>query len=175
MINGNGLGSAATAAGFGLAAGVIRPEELAAGQINHALFMVVKCTNGTSVWPAGSSSGRSCSSIGLSNANAPAMGQHFYLDLSEAQIEALPQPTWAKTILRAMAQYGLYVGDTGGGFLKLESGTSYTSFGLPDPWMQIAKSAGISPSHDSSSGKDTYTFDFSGAVNWAADLKVAAG
>jgi hypothetical protein len=38
----DGLGS--NAAHFGLAAGVIRPEELAAGEIDHALFMVVKCT-----------------------------------------------------------------------------------------------------------------------------------
>jgi hypothetical protein len=170
-----GLGSAATAAGFGLAAGIIRPDELAAGKINHALLMVVKCTNGTSVWPAGSGSGRSCSSMGLSNTDAPAMGQHFYLDLSEAQIEALPQPAWAKTILRAMSEYGLYVGDTGGGFLKLESGTSFTSLGLPEPWTQIAEEAGVPGTRDPATGKTDYQFDLSNVVNWAEDLKVAAG
>ena len=40
----DGRDSNATAAHFGLAAGVIRPAELAAGEIDHALFMVVKCT-----------------------------------------------------------------------------------------------------------------------------------
>jgi hypothetical protein len=174
-IDGDGLGSPATAGNFGLAAGIIRPEELAAGQIDHALFMVVKCTNGTSVWPAGPDSGRSCSSMGLSNAGAPAMGQHFYLDLSDSQIEALPDPAWQKTILLAMARYGLYVGDTGGGFLKLESGASYTSFGQADPWAKVAESAGISPWREPSTGKNTYTFDLSGAVDWGANLKVAVG
>ncbi len=174
-IDGEGLGSPATAANFGLAAGIIRPQELAAGRIEHALFMVVKCTNGRAVWPAASNSGRSCSSMGLSNAGAPAMGQHFFLDMSDAQIEALSKPAWQKTILRAMARYGLYVGDTGGGFLKIESGSSYTSFGLPDPWIQIARDAGLSPWHDGSTGKDVYTFDLSKAVDWAGNLKVATG
>ena len=81
----DGLGSNATAAHFGLAAGMIRPAEIAAGEINHALFSVVKCTNGTSVAPAGDGAGTPCSKMGLSNANAPAMGQHFYLDMSEAR------------------------------------------------------------------------------------------
>ncbi len=174
-IDGEGLGSPATAANFGLAAGIIRPQELAAGRIDHALFMVVKCTNGRAVWPAASNSGRSCASMGLSDANAPAMGQHFFLDMSEAQIDALAEPAWQRTILRAMARYGLYVGDTGGGFLKIESGSSYTSFGLTDPWVGIAREAGLSPWHDGSTGKDVYTFDLSKAVDWAGRLKVAAG
>ena len=100
--------------------------------------MVVKCTNGTAVYPAGSDTGRSCSSIGLSNQNAPAMGQHFVLNMSVAEIEALPDPGWQKTVLRAMAEYGLYVGDTGGGFLKVQSGVSFTSMGMGDPWSSLA-------------------------------------
>jgi hypothetical protein len=163
-IDGSGLGSAGTAGNFGLAAGIIRPQELAAGHIDHALFMVVKCTNGTSVAPAGRDVGRTCSSMGLSNANAPAMGQHFYLDMSDAEIGALAKPVWQKTVLLAMAHYGLYVGDTGGGCLKIESGSSYTSFGLADPWVQVARDAGVSNS-----------FDLSDAVDWSAHLKVAAG
>ena len=50
--NADGLGSNATAANFALSAGIIRPSELEAGKIDHALFMVVECTNGTAVWPA---------------------------------------------------------------------------------------------------------------------------
>jgi len=172
-LDGAGTGSGATAGNFGLAAGIIRPQELAAGKIDHALFMVVECTNGTSVAPAGADVGRTCSSMGLSNAGAPAMGQHFFLDMSAAEIEALSLPAWQKTVLRAMAEYGLYVGDTGGGFLKLESGSTYTSFGQPDPWIGVAKSAGISPSRYN--GKDSYTFDFSSAVDWRSRLRVAAG
>jgi hypothetical protein len=169
-VDGSGLGSAATAGNFGLAAGIIRPQEIAAGRIDHALFMVVKCTNGTAVAPAGPDVGRTCASMGLPNSGAPAMGQHFFLDMSTAEIEALGAPAWQKTVLRAMAEYGLYVGDTGGGFLKLESGSSYTSFGQADPWVGVAKGAGIAASRDG-----TYTFDFSAAVDWRSKLKVAVG
>jgi len=172
--NSTGLGSDATAAGFGLAAGIIRPQELAAGEIDHALFMVVKCTNGTSVWPASTGVGRTCASMGLSNADAPAMGQHFFLDMSAAEIEALALPAWQETILWAMAEYGLYVGDTGGGFLKLESGSSYTSFGQADPWQQIAEDEGVEGWRNPSSGANEYQFDLSEAVDWSRYLKVAA-
>jgi hypothetical protein len=169
-VDGLGLGSGATAGNFGLAAGIIRPQELAAEEIDHALFMVVKCTNGTSVAPAGADVGRTCSSMGLPNTGAPAMGQHFFLDMSAAEIEALGVPAWQKTVLRAMAEYGLYVGDTGGGFLKLESGSSYTSLGQADPWVGVAQGAGIAASHEG-----TYTFDLAAAVDWRSQLKVAAG
>ena len=42
-IDGDGLGSAAVAANFGTLAGLVRPEELEAGRIEHALFMTVPC------------------------------------------------------------------------------------------------------------------------------------
>ncbi len=176
MITGDGLKSGATASYFGLAAGVIRGEEMQAGEIDHALFLVVKCTNGTAVWPAATSkaSGRSCSSMGLSNANAPAMGQHFYLEMSDAQINALMVPSWQKTILRAMAHYGMYVGDTGGSSwgVQIESGTSYTSFGETDPWVTFAKQAGV-PTYQSSYGLQ-YVFKWSQAVDWGSLLRTVA-
>jgi hypothetical protein len=172
-----GIGTAAipngvTAAHFGLAAGAIRPEELEAGEIDHALFMVVKCTNGTYVWPArGPGVARSCSSIGLSNSNAPALGQHFYLDMSAGAIDAHAVPEWKKTILHAMAEYGMFVGDTGSDYLGwsvlVQSGSSYTSFGQPDPWVSLAKRYGI----PSSSGR--YYFDLKDTVNWGSTLSVA--
>ena len=160
----DGLGSNATAAHFGTAAGVIRPEELKAGLIDHALFLVVKCTNGTYVWPAhGPGAGRSCSSIGLSNANAPALGQHFYLDMTDAQIAALQVPQWKRTILTAMAHYGMFVGDTGGDSwrLKVQSGTSHTSFGFGDPWVRLGRALGADPY------QGDYVFALEGGVDWS--------
>jgi hypothetical protein len=171
-LGGDGLDSNATAAHFGLAAGVIRPEELAAGEINHALFMVVNCTNGQSVSPAASGAGRSCSSIGQSNANAPRMGEHFVLDMTDAEINALPTAAWRKTILRAMAHYGLYVGDTGGGFLKLQSGASWTSFGRADPWSKLGKRLGV-PTW-SEGGKTFHSFDLRTTVNWKSRMQVVS-
>lgn len=171
-IDGDGLGSDATAGNFGLAAGVVRPSELAAGQINHALFMVVECTNGTAVGPAGTNPGRECSEIGKSNANAPAMGQRFFLDMSEAEIRALPVPEWKKTLLVAMATYGLLVGDTGGGFIKLESGSSFTSFGYADPWEKVASDAGIPAWRNPATGKNEYLFDLTDSVAWQSKMRV---
>lgn len=171
-LDGDGLGSNATAAHFGGAAGVIRPEELADGEIAHALFFVVQCTNDSSVPPAGDGHGRTCASMGKSNAGAPAMGQHFYLDMTSREISALRIPTWKKTILRAMAEYGLYVGDTGGGSLKTMSGTSYTSFGMADPWIALGRKLGV-PSWNSSSDKKTkYLFDLREDVDWKSKLRV---
>ncbi len=172
--DGDGLDSNGTAAYFGGVAGIIRPAELAAGEINHALFMAVKCTNGKSVAPAGAGAGRSCSELGLSNAGAPPMGAHFFLDMSASEIVASGAPAWKQTIMRAMARYGMFVGDTGGGFIKIESGSSFTSFGQADPWVQIAKDAGLPAWRNPATGKAQYRFDLTQGVDWANRLKMAA-
>ena len=163
----DGLGSNATAAHFGLAAGLIRLEELKAMQINHALAMFVKCTNGTSVWPAEGATGTTCSSIGLPNAEAPAMGQHFYLAMPDAEINALPVPQWKKAILLALAHYGAFVRDTGGGTwgFSAESGSSYTSFGYKDPWIDLADRWGIPKWSDPAAGPQG-VFHIGEGVDW---------
>ena len=130
----DGLGSDATAALFGLMAGVIRYPEMAAGNINHALFLIIKCARGK-VYPA-QGLGADCA-----DGHAPAMGQHLFLDMSDDEIAALNAPDWQRTILRAMAHYGMFVGDTGGSpwGVEFESGSTYTSFGQADPWVAWAK------------------------------------
>ncbi len=138
-IDGDGRGSDAVAAQYGTMAGEIRAEELAAAQINHALFMTVKCDSGRAVYPA-TKGGLPCSAIGLSDTDAPNQGTRFQLDLTDAQIDALDVPTWKNAILRAMAHYGMYVGDTGGSWaIQREGGTTYTSFGYPDEWLSISE------------------------------------
>ena len=176
----DGLGSNATAAHFGLAAGPIRAAELEAGQIDHALFMVVRCTNGNFVWPAEGVSGTPCSSIGLSNADAPALGQHFYLAMSDAEIAATGAPVWKQTILRAMAHYGMFVGDTGGSSwgIQFESGASYTSFGSPDPFVRLGDLWGVPKYPDPNVGPQRI-FKIAGSVDYgrlrALDPCVARG
>jgi hypothetical protein len=126
----SGLSGGGTASGFGLLGGVIRGPELAAGNIAHALFMVVKCDSGQIVKPA-DGNGQACSQIGEPNADAPAMGQRFQLAMSDSQIDALGTGPAQRAVLRAMAHYGLLVGDTGGDpwDLEFESDNTYTSFG----------------------------------------------
>ena len=140
---GNGLGSSATAGHQSTIAGNVRPEELAAGRVDHALAIVVHCDSGGRVYPA-SGHGQSCASVGESNRDAPPEGARFWLDLSPSAIAALPLPRWRRAILTAMSRYGMIVGDTGGSIaIERESGRSDTSFGRPDPWVRVAEQLGV--------------------------------
>jgi hypothetical protein len=158
-----GLASDATAAHFGLLAGVIRPGELLAGRIRHALFVRSDCDNGRFVFPA-LGRGAKCSNP----AGAPPEGARFQLAMSEEQLAGLDVPNWKRTILRAMAEYGFFVGDTGGSpwDVVIESGSTYTSFGYRDPWVALARSTGAS----SSDGR--YYLDLAGGVDWGRHLRV---
>lgn len=177
-IDGNGLGSAATAADFGNLAGMIRAPELAAGRIDHALFIVLKCAAkgtgfgyGTTATSYGSSyvypamhGGSTCGE----EANLPPLGTHFMLAMSDEQIQALAVPAWKKTILTALANYGGYVGDTGGsGFsFMFESSTSYTAQGLPDPLVTFAQQNNLP------TWEGNYVFNMASGVEWEKDLRV---
>src|SRR5438445_13886746 len=100
--------------------------------------MTVSCDNGTYVYPA-TKSGSRCSDP----TNAPPMGAHFQLAMSDAEIDALDVDAWQKTILRALAHYGAYVGDTGGSWgFEQEAGVQYTSVGRSDPWIVFARANG---------------------------------
>jgi hypothetical protein len=166
-IDGNGLRSGGTASGFGNVAGIIRAGELESGRINHALFMVARCDSGRWVYPA-NKSGSSCAQRGIPSEGAPSMGARLQLAMSSPEINALAVPRWKKTILRAMARYGLYLGDTGGNAwgIQLESGSSFTSFGRADPLVAFAKKNGWR----SYGGR--YSGSLKEGVDWARYLRV---
>lgn len=169
-IKGGGVGGgAAVAANYASSAGMIREEEMEANNIDHALFMVVYCDSGSYVYPA-IKSGRSCASIGLSNINAPAMGTHFRLNMTDTEINALNVPTYRKNVLRAMARYGMYVGDTGSGSwaMQFESPTMYTSLGYPNKWTSLAQKWGV-PYY---SPDNAYVWDLRSGVDWTNRLQV---
>ena len=73
-------------------------------------------------------------------------------------------PAYRKTILRAMARYGMYVTDTGGSWAVIqESGLVTMSFGLGDRWADLARSVGAPywpPDH-------RYAIDIRDGVDWA--------
>jgi len=162
-IDGDGLGSNATAAHYGGAAGIIRAQEIEAGNIPHALFLVLRCSSGGRVYPAGGIGSR-CPDV----TDAPPMGTRFQLAMTDTQIAALKVPNWKKTILRAMARYGMYFGDTGGsGFnLQFESGSTYTSFGYEEAMLSVARRIGV----PISGGKAV--FNIRDGVDWARYLRV---
>lgn len=153
----------ANAARWGLMAGIIRAQELRSGSIEHALFMVVRCDNGSYVYPA-SGHGAPCRGAnGNPNQTGPPMGARLQLNMSEAEINALPVPAYRKTILRALAKYGAVVGDTGGSpmDLQFESGRTYTSFGYEDEMVTFAREAGVT------SYNGVFIFDLNSGVDWS--------
>ena len=162
-IDGDGLDSNATAANFGSLGGIIRAQEMEAGEIRHALFLVIKCSSGEKVYPA-NGTGAKCADT----TDAPPMGTRFQLAMSDQEIDGLAIPAWKKTILRAMARYGLYFGDTGGSGMNLqfESGASYTSFGREDAMVSFARRAGMKVAD----GKAV--FDVAEGVDWTSRLRV---
>jgi hypothetical protein len=180
LISGNGLDSSATAANYGNLAGIIRAEELEAGAIHHALFLVIKCGGkdpvtgkASFIYPA-TKGDQICSDP----SSAPPMGSHFYLAMSDEEINGLTVPQWKKTIFFAMAHYGLYMGDTGGpGFgLQLESGATYTSFGASDKTLDFAKANGWLKADNSwaagTEWENTYSGDVESGVDWRRYLKL---
>jgi hypothetical protein len=163
-IDGDGLGSNATAAHVGLAGGRVRAQELEAGHIDHALLMVTKCVNGSYVYPAESASATPCTQLGSSNANAPSLGAHFRINYSDAEIDALRVPAWKKTILVALARYGMFITDTGSGswsYGSFEGGMTYESFGFEDRMVTYAREHGL-PNY-----KGLYIFDMEAGVDWS--------
>ena len=170
----DGLNADGNAAQWGLAAGLVRAAELNTGFIAHGVFMVTKCTNGTYVYPA-HGLGRACSSIGISNTDAPSMGSVFRLDPSYATDLWLQRfPPWKQAMLRAIRDYGLYFGDTGGGWVGagVESGTTYTSFGAADKMEVYAAQHMADPgsyitSWTGSDGRTDYAFQLAKDVDWS--------
>src|SRR5207245_2600624 len=98
----------AVAAGFAAFGGVVRPEEIAQGHIDHALFLATPYTREIDIaCPATNTDGW------VSDPNALPEGAQIQLDPS-FNVDAQAWPSWEKVIARALQYYGAYLGDTGG-------------------------------------------------------------
>jgi hypothetical protein len=155
-LGGDGCCTNSTAANQGLAAGLIRGQELQAGAINHALIVTIQCDSGGYVYPA-TGHGTACTVPLL----GPAEGQRFQLNMTDSQVDGLAVPEYRKIILKAMIHYGFYITDTGGTpwDLHFEPAIDYTSFGYPNPLVTYAQDAGLTDG-------DTFTFTLNDGVNW---------
>jgi hypothetical protein len=94
--------TSADAAGLPIAPLLLRPDEVMAGSITHAIRFTAHCTNGY-IWPA-SHLASSC------GAGSPPMGARFRLR-STFNISGFSATT--QTVLRAMQHYGLILADNG--------------------------------------------------------------
>ena len=118
------------AAGFALAAGVIRPEEIAAGHIDHALVFTSPYVRNTYVAPAVHGDGRQ------SDPNAMPMGTHIQLDPSY-DISGLSRTQ--RIIAQAFKDYGAYLVDSSGSLaIRGEASIGRASTGGPsDIWSPV--------------------------------------
>jgi hypothetical protein len=96
------------AANFPLLGGIVRPEELLQGRIDHALvFAMPGVGAGAPVCPASHNAGSA------TDLNALREGQKVQLDPA-LDVDSLALPAWQKTIARAMQRYGAYLRDGSG-------------------------------------------------------------
>jgi hypothetical protein len=196
-MNGDGRNTCANAVCVGLTAGIVRAQELAAGHIDHALFMVSHSCNRTTVYPGwGPNSCRGKKQKHKrkhhkrkhhkrnrkhkrKRATAPAVGQWFQLNLTPSQIQSLPNVAgWQKTILTAISVYGMFVGDQGsnGAFeLQTESPATYSSMRVPNPWRDWAANGATQPNSHITYGGGTLSLDLGGGLPtsfWKKNLRV---
>ena len=96
--------TSADAAGLPILPGLVRYDEVASGEIRHAIRFTVPQTRKAFVWPA-----RHYASS-LTGSNYPPMGQRFRL---KASFDISGFSTEMQVILRAMKKYGLVLADNG--------------------------------------------------------------
>jgi hypothetical protein len=97
--------TSADAAGLPILPGLVRYDEVASGQINHALRVTIPVTDDTFIWPAR----HEASSV--SGTQYPPMGQRFRLKQS---FNVSPYAPHVQVILNALKTYGMIVADNGG-------------------------------------------------------------
>jgi hypothetical protein len=120
---------AMSASGFANIAGTIMPDEVNAGQIDHALaFTMNAVKTGGAVSPATSSDGRS------SLPGAIPEGARVQLD-PNLDLNSLGLNAWQKTVARALQVYGMFLVDTGGAFaLRAQQADSFVG---GYPWGNV--------------------------------------
>jgi len=93
------------AAGLPVFPGLVRYDEVTAGQINHALRFTAQITRSAHVWPARHDASSNTS------ANVPPMGQRFRL---KASVDISGYSAKNRVILTALKKYGCFLADNGG-------------------------------------------------------------
>jgi PKD repeat protein len=93
------------AAGLAVLPGLVRYDEVAAGEITHAIRFTVPQTQKAYIWPARHSASS------LTDPRYPPMGQRFRL---KASFDTSGYPSQARVVLEALKKYGMILSDNGG-------------------------------------------------------------
>ena len=96
--------TSADAAGLPIMPGLVRYDEVASGEIRHAIRLTVPQTRHAYIWPA-----RHYASS-LTDPKYPPMGQHFRL---KANFDISSFSAEDQVVLRAMKKYGMMIADNG--------------------------------------------------------------
>jgi hypothetical protein len=123
--------TSADAAGLPILPGLVRYEEVFAGEIHHALRFTAPQTRNTYIWPA-----RHKAST-LTGLDYPPMGQRFRL---KAGVDISNFGPNVQRILRALKKYGMFLAD---------NGSSWYISGAPDPRWDDAELHELSQLHGS--------------------------
>lgn len=124
-----------TATSLPFLGGQITAEELARGEIRHAIgFSIVEAEHYTQFsWPAHRSDGWNPYAL----ANRVQEGQRFRLDPT-INVDALPMSRAGKIIAKAAQKYGFVVWDKSGALaLRAQNATSYTALGQTNPYPAL--------------------------------------
>jgi hypothetical protein len=95
--------TSADAAGLPIFAGLLRRDEIVAGEVDHAIRVTAACTHDRYLWPARHKAG-------TSDRRCPPMGARFRL---KAGFDGSGFSADARVVIRAMKRYGLIVADNG--------------------------------------------------------------
>ena len=133
-------GGGTRAAGFSAALGLVWPQEIERGRIDHALVFAYPYTrSGAPVAPATRSDGRT------TTAGALPMGARLRLDPA-LDLSTLGLNRAERVIARALQEYGMVLGDTSGGFTLYAAhprGLGHDPyaklFGTTSDWASLAK------------------------------------
>jgi hypothetical protein len=123
--------TSADAAGLPIFAGLVRWDEVKAGEIAHAIRFTVSCTNDSYLWPARHQAG-------VDDADCPPMGARFRL---RADFDVSGFSAKARVILRAMQRYGMIVADNGSDWYFQGTRDHHWRNGLLDQLKTIPASA----------------------------------
>ncbi len=174
--------TSADAAGLPILPGLVRYDEIAAGQINHALRFTANNTN-SYIWPARHLTSGSPGAL----TPTPPMGARFRL---KASYDISGFPPEMRVILQAMKTYGLILADNGSDWyvsgapderwnndmlhlLDVLSGNDFeavdTSSLMVDP---NSGQTGASPAYWRPAAGDTLQIQYSGTLNTSANTAI---
>ena len=190
-LNGDGTGCAgATATNMALSMGIIRAEDILyclnssanpeSCTLPYALAIAPKCNGKNFTYPATASDGQCFDSSGTNHSTTAGLpeGSRGCVNLTDAQINALPYPAYEKVVLRTAdcQHFGMFVRDSnysgGPGFAWQFSGAeAFSAFGHTDPWRKLANQVGIAPSGDGSNFFFTMSDLKAPPIRWCANSK----